>query len=128
MRIEHPLGFKRVVVAGARVDGRHVEGFDLAGGRDTLVVLPDEEGIGEFDWASLGGRVEFARVELPTRAFPYRYRLLASIVLAEAARQVGRPTVTGRPAPRRGLAYESALEVAATGGGEVLSPAELRAY
>ncbi len=128
MGTDHPLGFKRVVVAGARVDGPPLAGVDLAGGRDTLLVLPDEDGLGEFDWASLGGRLEFARVALPTNAFPYRYRLLASIVLAEAARQIGRPVVAGRPAPRRGLTYESALEVASAGAWEAVSPAELRSY
>jgi tRNA G18 (ribose-2'-O)-methylase SpoU len=128
MRAEGPLGFKRVVVAGAAVDGRRILDVDLAGGRDTLLVIPDEDGAGDVDWASLGGRTEFARVELPEAAFRYRYRLVASIVLAEAARQIGRPAVAGRPAPRRGLSYESALEVAATAGVEVVSPAELRAY
>jgi hypothetical protein len=128
MGTDHPLGFKRVVVAGARVDGPPLAGVDLAGGRDTLVVVPDEDGVGGVDWAVLGGQVEFARVALPTDTFPYRYRLVASIVLAEAARQIGRPVVTGRPAPRRGLAYESALDVAAAGAWEAVLPAELRIY
>jgi len=54
--------------------------------------------------------------------------LIASIVLAEAARQIGRPTVAGRPAPRRGLTYESALEIVASGAEDMASPAELRTY
>jgi hypothetical protein len=91
-------------------------------------VIPDEEGMGEVDWRSLGGRIDVARVELPAPTFPYRYRLVASIVLAEAARQIGRPAVAGRPAQRRGLTYESALDVAAAGGVEVVSPSELREY
>jgi tRNA G18 (ribose-2'-O)-methylase SpoU len=128
MRAEGPLGFKRVVVASARVDGRRMTEVDLDGGRDTLLVIPDEDGTGDVEWASLGGRMDFARVELPMSTFPYRYRLIASIVLAEAARQIGRPAVVGRPAPRPGLTYESALEVAAAGGGEVVSPSELRDY
>ena len=82
----------------------------------------------EADWGSLGGGTDYAHVELPAATFPYRYRLAASIVLAEAARQVRRPAAVGRPAPRRGLTYESALEVAAAGGGEVVWPAELRDY
>jgi tRNA G18 (ribose-2'-O)-methylase SpoU len=128
MRADHPLGFKRVVVVGARIDGRPLAGVDLAGGRETLLVLPDEDGVGGLEWASLGAQVEFARVELPADAFPYRYRLLASIILAEAARQIGRPVVAGRPAARRGLTYESALEVAAAGAWVVVSAAELRSY
>jgi tRNA G18 (ribose-2'-O)-methylase SpoU len=128
MRTDHPLAFKRVIVVGARVDGRPLASVDLAGGRETLLVLPDEDGTGKHDWASVGAQIEFARVELPPDAFPYRYRLLASIILAEAARQIGRPAVAGRPTPRRGLAYESAIELAAGGVGEEVSPAELRGY
>jgi hypothetical protein len=123
MRADGSLGFKRVVVAGAVVDGPRIFDVDLAGGRDTLLVIPDEDGTGEGDWASRGGRTDFARVELPVTSFPYRYRLAASIVPAEAARQIGRPAVVGRPAPRRGLTYESALEVAA--GGEERSSGRL---
>ena len=128
MRPDGPLGFKRVVVAGAGVDGRRIFDVDLGGERDTLLVIPDEDGMGEVDWASLGRRIEFARVEIPVANFPYRYRLMASIVLAEAARQIGRPAKAGRPAPRRGLTYESALEIIAAGAGETVSPAELRTY
>jgi tRNA G18 (ribose-2'-O)-methylase SpoU len=128
LRAEGSLGFKRIVLAGTRVDGRPILEVDLAGGRDTLLVIPDEDGIGEGEWGSLGGRMDFARVELPVSTFPYRYRLVASIVLAEAARQIGRPAALGRPAPRRGLTYQSTLEVAAAGGGEVVSPSELRDY
>jgi tRNA G18 (ribose-2'-O)-methylase SpoU len=128
IRAEGVLGFKRVVVADSRVDGQRISDVDLAGGRDTLLVIPDERGVGEVDWGSLAGRTDFARVEIPVATYPYRYRLVASIVLAEAARQIGRPAQVGRPAPRRGLTYESALEVAAAGGGEVVSPSELRDY
>ena len=128
MRAEGLLGFKRIVVAGTGVDGRRISEVDLAGGRDTLLVIPDEERMDDLDWRSLGGPLDFARVELPATTFPYRYRLVASIVLAEAARQIGRAAVVGRRAPRRGLTYESALEVAAIGGGEVVWPAELRGY
>jgi len=128
MPADRPAGFKRVVVAGTRVDGRPFGSLDLAGGRETLLVVPDEDG-GEFDWAALGRRTEFGRVNLPSRDPAYRYRLVASIVLAEAARQVGRPPAGPAPrAIRRGLTYESALEVAAAGTGEIVWPDELRAY
>jgi tRNA G18 (ribose-2'-O)-methylase SpoU len=128
MRIDSAIGFKRIVVAGARFDGRPVSEVNLAGGRDTLLVIPDEDGVGKVDWSSVGGRIESARIDLPVADFPYRYRLIASIVLAEAARQIGRPAVAGRPAPRRGLTYESALELIAAGAQDVVSPVELRTY
>jgi hypothetical protein len=100
------LGFGRVVVAGAGLDGPPLHRVELGGGRSTLLVLPDEEVVGAADWERLGDRVELARVPLPAAAVRYRYRLVAGIVLAEAARQIGAPPA-GRPAPRRrrGLTY-----------------------
>jgi hypothetical protein len=126
MRAEGSLGFKRVVVAGALVEGRRIVDVDPAGGRDTLLAIPGEGATGEFDCASLGQRNEFARIEVSATSFPFRYRLVAGIVLVEAARQIGRPAVAGQPVRRRGLTYESALEVAAAAGAEVVWPDELR--
>jgi tRNA G18 (ribose-2'-O)-methylase SpoU len=129
MRAEGPLGFARVVIAGVEVDGPLLHRVDLAGGRNTLLVLPDEGHERRDAWRTVAPKVEFARVALPAEHFPYRYRLVASIVLAEAARQVGR-AVAGEPIrrPRRGLTYESALAVDATAEADVVLPDELRAY
>lgn len=129
MRTEGPLGFARVVVAGAEVDGPLLHRVDLAGGRNTLLVLPDEELERGVEWRSLALKVEFARVALPAKKFPYRYRLVASIVLAEAARQIGR-AVAAEPIRRlrRGLTYESALTVAATADADIVLTDELRAF
>jgi tRNA G18 (ribose-2'-O)-methylase SpoU len=124
-----PLGFARVVVAGAEVDGPALHRVDLAAGRNTLLVLPDEMHEREVDWGSMAPTVEFARVALPTKPFPYRYRLVASIVLAEAARQIGRAAAGERiRQPRRGLTYESALSHAASAEADVVLPEDLRAY
>jgi tRNA G18 (ribose-2'-O)-methylase SpoU len=129
MHAEGPLGFARVVVAGAGVEGPPLHRVDLAAGRNTLLVLPDEEHKRAVDWRSLAPNVEFARVALPAEDFPYRYRLVASIVLAEAARQIGR-AAAAEPIrrPRRGLMYESALTVAATAEADVVLTDELRAF
>lgn len=129
MRAEGPLGFARVVVAGAEVDGPLIHRVDLAGGRNTLLVLPDEGQERRDEWRTLAPKVEFARVALPAEHFPYRYRLVASIVLAEAARQIGR-AVAAEPTrrPRRGLTYESALTVAATAEADIVLPKDLREY
>jgi tRNA G18 (ribose-2'-O)-methylase SpoU len=129
MRAEGPLGFARVVVAGVAVDGPLLHRVDLAAGRSMLLVLPDEGNDRAVEWRSLAPRVEFARVALPADDFPYRYRLVASIVLAEAARQIGRAAAGERiRQPRRGLTYESALTVAATTEPDVVSAEDLRAY
>jgi len=128
-RIDGNLGFRRVVVAGANVDGPPIHRVDLTGGRDTLLVIPDEEGRSERDFSELGGSVLRARVELPSVAFPYRYRLIASIVLAEAARQTGARSARGPRLPvRRGLTYKSALETVAAGVADVVDPTDLNTY
>jgi tRNA G18 (ribose-2'-O)-methylase SpoU len=129
MRAEGPLGFARVVIAGVEVDGPPLLRVDLAAGRNTVLVIPDEGHRRRDEWRSLAPTVEFARVALPAEDFPYRYRLVASIVLAEAARQIGRAAVA-EPIrrPRRGLSYESALTAAATAEADVLLPEDLRAY
>ncbi len=55
-------------------------------------------------------------------------RLVASIALAEIARQVGRRRPTpGRPAPRPPT-YEIALELASAGETRLVDPSELIAY
>jgi hypothetical protein len=101
----------------------------LAGGRDTILVIPDEsQGKASEVLDRLPGAT-VARVEVPMRSFPYRFRLVSSIVLAEAARQVGRgPERRGR-AHRGGLAYESVLAAAAAPeAGEWVTREELQAY
>lgn len=118
-------GFSRVIVAGVGIEGPHLHAVDLAGGGDTVVVVPDQRG--SYDDV-LGSDVERARVPLPDAANGYRYRLVASIVLAEVARQVGRRPA-GRPAPRGrpGLTYESGLRVA-LGEADLIGADELRGY
>jgi hypothetical protein len=129
MSADGVIGFRRVVVAGGRVDGPPLRRVDLAGGPNCLLVLPDEEQSDQPNWDRLGPNVEFARVDLPTTTYPYRYRLTASIVLAEAARQLG-PVVAGVKwdRRRRGLTYESAFLAASTAVIDSVSPGELRTY
>jgi tRNA G18 (ribose-2'-O)-methylase SpoU len=126
---DYTTGFRRVVVAGSRVEGPPLRRVDLAGGPSCLLVLPDEESGQQPDWRTLGPHVEFARLDLPTAPRPYRYRLTASIVLAEVARQLG--PVAPRVKPdrgRRGLTYESALPAASNAAVDLVSAAELRTY
>jgi hypothetical protein len=63
------------------------------------------------------------------RRLRYRYRLMASIVLAEAARQTGfGPTGRRRLPARRGLGYESRLPAAAAGAVDEVDPSVLETY
>jgi tRNA G18 (ribose-2'-O)-methylase SpoU len=116
------LGFARAVVAGTHVDGPPLHRVDLAG-QDTVLVIPDRH---DENWHELAPRVEFARVDLPVADFPYRYRLVASIVLAEVARQLG-PRSTGRPSRKR-LTYDSAFDLTASADVDLVTPGELDRY
>jgi tRNA G18 (ribose-2'-O)-methylase SpoU len=128
MRAGPQLGFRRVVLAGAHIDGPPIHRVDITG-RDTLLVIPDEEEQRDRSLGDLGGSVHLARVDLPVPAFPYRYRLTASIVIAEAARQTGfRPVGRRRLPARRGLSYESALVTSAGGVADEVSLSDLKAY
>src|SRR5207249_2924827 len=74
---------------------------NLAGGPKQLLVIADESGVdsggvadaggaGGGEWHRLGRDVRFLHLDLPREEFVYHYRLIASIALAEVARQVGR--------------------------------------
>lgn len=114
------LDYARVVVAGAGLDGPPLHRVDLAGRPGTLLVVPD----GDADRGHLGDRVELARVDLPALDFPYRYRLIASIVLAEVARQLG----TREEPARQRFPFESALAVAEPDGVDLVGVGELLAF
>ena len=103
---------------------------NLASGPRGLLVIPDETAV-DLDaepWDRLGARVRFAHLDLPERSFPSHYRRLASLALAEAARQVGqRARVPGRP-PRAEPLYDRALQLLAEEMGETVDLGELEAY
>lgn len=102
---------------------------NLAAGPRSLLVVPDETVL-DLDaepWDRLGARVRFTHLGLPERS-PCPYRLIASIALAEAARQIGqRERVPGRP-PRAEPLYDRALTVLAAEAGETVDLDELAAY
>jgi hypothetical protein len=88
-----PLGgdqsFEEVCVVSTRGDGAPLRRIDLARGPGQLVMIPDDNA--EFDEdmpARLGRRVRRVSLEIESQR-PGPFRLTASIVLAEIARQVG---------------------------------------
>ncbi len=88
-----------------------------------------DEGAGplaEAEYARLGQRVRVASLDLPRASEAYHFRLLATVALAEVARQVGRPRPGERP-PRPELpVYDRGL--AARQVGELVRFADLLAY
>jgi hypothetical protein len=119
-----------VVTAGAAAPGAvPLQRADLARGARQLVVVPDESrvAVDREDWARLGQRVRFVGVDLPHPQFNRHYRFVASIVMAEVARQVGLrkpgPGPTRAGPPDYGLALERAPQV-----GEPVWLEDLAAY
>jgi hypothetical protein len=103
----------------------------LAGGPRQLVVIPDESGrrSDAEEWERLGKRVRAISVDVPGGEFAYHYRLVASIALAEVARQVGqRPRVELGPPVRGKVVYDRALALLAQHGGELVDLADLADY
>jgi hypothetical protein len=101
---------------------------NLAMGPNHLVVIPDEPECAAENWSRFGRDVSFAHLQLPAKEFPYHYRLVASIALAEISRQVGRrPTVKAAPVARPPI-YDHALEQLAEAAGENISWEELLSF
>lgn len=115
------------VKAFASVDGPELHALPRIADRGTLVVVPDEPHP-SIDWERLAPTVAFGRIALPVVRPRHRYRLVASIVLAEVSRQVGRPSARKAPGRRRRLTYRSAIELVASGAGELIDVDELAAY
>jgi tRNA G18 (ribose-2'-O)-methylase SpoU len=122
-------GFEEVVVITTGTHGTPLHHAHLAGGDRQLVVIPDESSVnGELeDWERLGRHVRLVRLDLPTTAFVYHYRLLATITLAEVARQVGQ-RLTAPGGGRGGLRYASELTVTGVLPGETVFLDELSGY
>src|SRR5207248_2173049 len=92
---------------------------NLACGSEQLIVIADESQVetSAEDWSRFGSRVEVASLELPTTNITYHYRLMATIGLAEIARQVGRrPTARVPRAPRLPIYDRRSAELARATG------------
>ena len=102
---------------------------NLARGGRQLIVIPDESGdLQAESWVRLGHTVRFAHLGLPDDVPALRYRALASIAMAEVARQVGRASPGSRSGMTRGPRYDRALELIAGLAGEDVPYADLLAY
>jgi len=125
VRADEHAGSARIVVATVHADGPPLHRTKLVGGAGTLVVIPDEQAIdgGTTSSSIFGPGVERARIDLPAVAGTYRYRLAASIVLAEISRQLGSRPHRAARRPR----YPSAVSTIEADA-DLVTPAELSTY
>ena len=127
--------FDEVMVVTAGPRGVPLAKLDLARGPRQVIVIPDETGrIAEpEDWTGRAGRnLRFARVEVPVGDAVRRYRLVATIAMAEIDRQVGERATPGGPsrAPLRWPTYDRGVDrlEGVDDGGELVRFAELLQY
>lgn len=121
--------FQQVCVLTTRRGGIPLHRARLAAGPRQLIAIPDETAVDieREDWERLAREVVFVRLEAPARTYVYHYRLIASILLAEIARQVGR-AVPAAARPRHAPIYDRTLELLDTELGETVFLDDLDLY
>lgn len=114
---------RQVVVASTTV-GVPVHRARLAEGAKLLIVIPDESNgieIEGSDWERFGDNIQFVRTDVPSESFVYHYRAIASIVMAEAARQIGHRRTIGTAKSRQWKpGYESGLTLLDSSAGQTI--------
>jgi hypothetical protein len=103
----------------------------LARGEHQLIVVPDPALCASQteDWLRLARSVRWVDLGLAHHVRPLRYRALASIAMAEVARQVGRASPGTPPAPVHRPRYRRELAlISAIAGGEVVPFDDLLVY
>ncbi len=114
--------YDQVVVVTTNGRGEPLHRTRLADGGRQAVVLADERfvDLAEEDWQRVGKTVRHASLQVDCDPSAYHFRLSASVVLAEVARQVGRQA-PGKRLGRRGVPiYDRALAPAADQEGQVI--------
>lgn len=129
LSLRGPL-FDAVTIVGTELDAPGLRQVSLASGSSSAIVIPDESAVdlGGEDWSRVGTTVSFARIDVSETDFPYRFRLPASIAIAEISRQVGPPRRGERPAPHRRPRYHSILRTSEPDGQEAVTWDELERY
>ena len=127
---DNNYAFKECVVVSSK-EGVPLNKADLTQGPQQVIVIADENRVdfSNEDWSRFGTKVQFLRIEVPSSEYVYRFRLFASIVLAEIARQVGQKSAARitRPGRQRPV-YESSLQVLAESLGEEVFLEDLEVY
>ena len=122
--------YPQAIVVTRNPIGTPLHRTNFASGPNHLVVIPDESQIDitTYDWSRFSPNIKFAHPSLPKTDFPYHYRLVATIALAEISRQVGRPaTAKPTPVPPPPI-YDYALGKIAEVSGQLIALEDLASY
>lgn len=122
--------YPQAIVVTRHAIGAPLHRTNFAGGPNHLVVIPDESQIDvtTHDWSRLSPNIKFAHLSLAKTDFPYHYRLIATIALAEISRQAGRPPTAKPPAGPRPPIYDYALGKIAEISGQPVALEDLASY
>jgi tRNA G18 (ribose-2'-O)-methylase SpoU len=123
--------FEEAWVVTTRQTDTSIHRANLARGPRQLIVLPDESALEleREDWERLAKVVKFVHLDLPCGEFRYHYRLIASIALAEVARQVGQKSRPDSDRARRpGPLYDRSLKLLMEEKGDVVYLEDLDCY
>jgi hypothetical protein len=121
--------FERASIITTKANGVPLHRANLVGGARHLIVIPDEDqvNVSAEDWQRVAKDVTFVRLDVPAETYVYHLRLIATIVLAEIARQVGQPSAAARRS-RRTPHYEFAVPLERDTGGEIVFLEDLERY
>ena len=122
--------FERVSIITTRQDGVPLHRAHLVGGVRHLIALPDESSVDILrePWDRLAKEVAFVRLEIPATTFDYHFRLIATIALAEIARQVGQSASAKARPSRRTPRYDFAVPLLPDERGETVYLEDLEPY
>lgn len=89
--VNRPHGFAEACIVTAGGEGEPLDRVDLARGPEQLVMIVDPSSAepAAAELAQLARRIRRVRLDFPGPRIAHNFRLTASIVLAEVARQVG---------------------------------------
>ena len=122
--------FDRASVITTRHEGVPLHRANLVGGSRHVIVLPDEShsAVAHEAWDRLAKDVTLVRIHVPAKTFEYHYRLIATIALAEIARQVGQFTLEKARPSRRTPRYDFAVPLLPDERGETIFLEDLEAF
>ncbi len=128
---ESHYAFDEVCVITPDANAVPIARANLARGPRQLLIIPDVDRADSsaIDWERFGKHVSFASLEFPATAARRHYRFETSIALAEAARQIGRTSVSQpRTRQTRPPHYERIVRYGVPQAGEIVYLEELACY